>query len=98
MPGGRSRVRPRRFATNTSQFSGISLLAISLVPPEQRSTFHFLSTFFRSQPLATMRSYLSEASIDEQFRCGDVAAVVGREKHHRPSDFFSRLLKNSNRA
>lgn len=26
--------------------------------------------------IATMRSYLSEASIDEQFRPGDVAAVV----------------------
>jgi hypothetical protein len=31
---------------------------------------------------------LSDASVDEQFRSGDVAAVVGCEKHHSFRDLI----------
>jgi hypothetical protein len=34
------------------------------------------------------RSHLSETAVDKQFRPGDVAAVVGREKYHGPGDFL----------
>jgi hypothetical protein len=47
-------------------------------------------TRFHSSAAFTPRSYLSEASVHEQFRPGDVAAVVGCEKYHSPR-YFLRL-------